>query len=228
MNDNYWVKFWRDYGAKVKNEDEQTQVLRTNNKKPVSKELWENTLKEIEQGFKVQNGDKIIELCSGNGLISRHLANQGAQVVAVDISLDLLASLEGVTNVECVNQDIRFLKFDEESFDKIIIYAGIQYLSDKDTLMLLNNVYDWLKPSGCFYIGDIPDLDKRWEFFNSKGRVKDYFDHVLNNTAIIGNWFKKDWFLNATDYIGFTSGKCLIQSDKLLNYKHRFDFIFIK
>jgi hypothetical protein len=36
MKANYWTKFWKNYATNIKDEDPQTQVLRTMNRKPIS------------------------------------------------------------------------------------------------------------------------------------------------------------------------------------------------
>ena len=60
--DNYWIDFWTDYTANLKETDEQSQVLRTQNKKPISEELWKYTLQKIDSVFEVEKGDEILDL----------------------------------------------------------------------------------------------------------------------------------------------------------------------
>ena len=72
MNDNYWVEFWKNYANDVSEKDEQSQVLRTIDKKPITEELWEFTLSKIDDVFNVLRGDNVLDLCCGNGLLSKH------------------------------------------------------------------------------------------------------------------------------------------------------------
>lgn len=228
MDKDYWIHFWNEYAASSVNKDEQSQVLRTLNKKPISKKLWEYTLTKIDETFKVIEGDYVLDLCSGNGLISKHFVDKGALVVAVDVSKNLLNNLKDIKEIETINLDIRKLKFDKSTFDKIIIYAGIQYLNDRETVHLMHNIYAWLKPNGIVFIGDVPDLSKRWNFYDTKERQKVFYDNLLTGKNIIGNWFEREWFENLTSYIGFKEGFFLVQNKKLLNANHRFDYFYIK
>ena len=226
--DNYWIDFWTDYTANLKETDEQSQVLRTQNKKPISEELWKYTLQKIDSVFEVEKGDEILDLCSGNGLIAKHFLSKGAKVVAVDISNELLKNISNVEGIEPINSDIRLLDFKTNSFNKIIFYAGIQYLNNREAILMLQNIHKWLKPGGIALIGDIPDTKKRWNFFNTIERQKVFFDNTLNDKAIVGTWFESEWFDHLTSYIGFCNGEHLVQDEKLIYSSFRFDYRYSK
>ena len=225
---NYWIDFWQNYAVSSLDKDEQSQVLRTSNKKPISEELWQLTLNEIESVLSIRPGEKVLDLCAGNGLIARQLASKGASVVAVDISDALLRNFNDVPNIRVIHSDVRSVDFDECCFDKVIIYAGIQYLDYREAVLLIRNIHRWLVPGGILFVGDIPDLDRLFRFFNTDDRQKIYFDNLLSGEAIVGHWYQKEWFQNLTNYVGFSEGKHLRQNEKLLNAHFRFDFLFRK
>ena len=91
---HYWSNFWKKYGKEAEGKDEQSQVLRTFNKEPISKELWEFTLKGIEKEIEPGSDEVMLELCCGNGLISRYFSTRFKNIVAVDISEDLVKSID--------------------------------------------------------------------------------------------------------------------------------------
>jgi cyclopropane fatty-acyl-phospholipid synthase-like methyltransferase len=228
MNDNYWVEFWKNYANDVSEKDEQSQVLRTIDKKPITEELWEFTLSKIDDVFNVLRGDNVLDLCCGNGLLSKHYIKKSATVTAVDVSNVLLRNISNIDGLTTINSDIRLLNFENNSFDKVILYAGIQYLNEKESIELIQNIYNWLKPNGCLFIGDIPDTNKRWNFYNTEDRQAVYFNNQLEGKAIVGYWFEKDWFDKLTDFIGFNEGRCHAQDDKLINSVFRFDYLYKK
>ncbi|MCP4440180.1 MAG: class I SAM-dependent methyltransferase [Aureispira sp.] len=228
MKNDYWVNFWQDYTTDITEKDEQSQVLRTFNKKPITEELWQFTLDEIDSVFNVVEGDHVLDLCSGNGLLSKHFLTKGASVAAVDISKELLTNLEGIEGIDAIHSDIRAVDFDNHTFDHILFYAGIQYLTDKEAIVLLQKIYNWLKPGGSLFIGDIPDVKKRWNFFNNEERHKVFFDNQLKGEAIVGNWFESDWFDNLTAYLGFKEGQLVEQDEKLIYSTFRFDYLYKK
>lgn len=228
MKKDYWITFWKEYGEKYNDKDAHSQVLRTLNKKPISIELWEFTLKNIDEVFPIQTKETVLDLCAGNGLLSRHFVKKGASVVAVDVSKDLLEAIIETEEIQTIHSDIRDLHFENNSFDKIIIYAGIQYLNHKEAIVLLKNIYNWLKPGGIVFIGDIPDKSKLWDFYNTEERQKAYFNNVLNEVSIVGYWFDNSWFENLTTFLGFKEGTYLAQHEQLIYSNFRFDFLYKK
>jgi len=228
MDTKYWIDFWKNYGVASNSRDPQTQVLRTLHKNPISNELWEFTLEKIDETFTVNKDDKILDLCCGNGLLSKHFVAKGAKVVAVDVSEELLSQMNGVEEIQTIYSDIRDLNFENDFFDKVIIYAGIQYLNNKESVQLLKRIYNWVKPGGTVFIGDIPDISKLWNFYDSEERKRVYFENVLNDTAIIGYWYDKNWLESLTSFIGFEEGVTITQDSKLINSNFRYDFLYTK
>ncbi len=228
MTDNYWVEFWKEYTSDLEGKDEQSQVLRTFNKEPISEDLWVFTLQKVDEDFPVKRGNKVLDLCSGNGLLSKHFVSKGASVVAVDVSSQLLKNLEGEEDVEVIISDIRKLNFENETFDHILIYAGIQYLSESESIILIQQIYSWLKPNGVLFIGDIPNVDKKWNFYNTEDRQKVYFNNILEGKSIVGNWFSKEWYDHLKSFVGFKTGKFVPQDEKLIYASFRFDYVFKK
>jgi cyclopropane fatty-acyl-phospholipid synthase-like methyltransferase len=228
MDNNYWVDFWKNYTTDVLEKDEQSQVLRTFDKKPITDELWGFTLNKIDEVFNVNEGDNVLDLCCGNGLLSKHYNNKGAKVTAVDVSSALLDNISKIDGITAINSDIRSLNFENNSFEKVILYAGIQYLNDKESIELIQNIYNWLKPNGCLFIGDVPDVKKRWDFYNTEERQAVYFNNQLEGKAIVGHWFEKDWFDKLTNFIGFNEGIYHAQDDKLIYSIFRFDYLYKK
>lgn len=228
MEKDYWINFWKTFTDNFSDKDAQTQVLRTLNKKPISEKLWDFTLQQIDQSFKVENGDRVLDLCAGNGLFSKHFAAKGASVTAVDISSELLKQLEFEERIDTITSDIRLVEFNAEYFDNVFFYAGIQYLTDKEAIELLLKIYRWLKPGGSLFIGDIPDLERRWIFFDNESRREAYFSNKLANKAIVGNWFEKNWFYYLGNYVGFSNAKYIPQHEDLIYSKFRFDYCYLK
>lgn len=230
MNSDYWVDFWKNYTNNLVSQDEQTQVLRTFNKTPIDDSLWEFTLETITSPLKLSQSDKVLELCCGNGLIARNIAERVNNVTAVDVSTNLIEELKkkNYKNINAFSMDIRKLDFDFQSFDKIVIYAGIQYLNEAETIAMFEKLYKWLKPNGILFVGDIPDYDKIWDFYNSKEREKVFFDNRKLSKDIVGVWYKKDFFEKLCSYAGFKKYKILKQHDKLIYSSFRYDLIATK
>ncbi len=223
---DYWAEFWKSYGKEASTKDEQTQVLRTFNKEPISKTLWKFTLQGIERQIAPRSDDTMLELCCGNGLISRYFSPKVHTVTSVDISDDLLRSIDCLEypNIKLVSSDIRELNYEDCSFSKVIIYAGIQYLTLAETTKLFERVYRWLKPGGIFFIGDIPNNDKRWIFYNTPERQVVYFQNLKEGKDVVGTWFSPDFFEKLSEFVGFSSSDIIPQHTDLIYSSFRYDY----
>ena len=227
---DFWVDFWNTYAKNSKVQDEHSQVLRTLNKEPISNDIWEFTLTTIENAIEPKKDDNLLELCCGNGLISRHLSPKVKNITAIDISVELINTIDTskYSNIKALDSDIRCLTYDDKAFDKIIIYAGIQYLNYSETIKLFEQIYTWLKPGGILFIGDIPDKDKLWAFYNTPEREAVYFNNTKEEIDVVGTWFEKDFFYKLGDFIGFSTGEVIEQDKKLIYSNFRYDFKLIK
>jgi cyclopropane fatty-acyl-phospholipid synthase-like methyltransferase len=225
MDDNYWTNFWIEHGKISKESHQQQQVLRTFNKKVIDDQRWDKTLMEIFNILKVKRNNDILEVFSGNGLITQALSPICQSITAVDVSEDLLKKLVKYENVTTMQCDVRSLDFNEIFFDKIIVYAGLQYLNYKEVIHFLQKAKKWTKPGGNIYIGDIPDIDKIWEFYNSTEREAAYFESITSGKPIIGTWFNKLYLQKLAKFCGFKHAE-IIEQKKFMIYSHfRFDML---
>lgn len=228
MRNDYWPNFWKKHAEETADKDPQIQVLRTRNKIPIDDETWAVTVSAIEGKLNIHQDDIVLELCSGNGLLSRKFAETAQHVTSVDVSESLLKALENINNIRPIVSDIRDLDFEANSFSKVIIYAGLQYFSDREVIKLFESVFSWLKEDGLFYIGDIPDRDKRWVFYDNKERESDYFTALKNGQPIIGNWLDCQFMEKLANYVGFSNAEKISQTEEMIYSSFRYDFIVRK
>ena len=226
---NYWINFW-NHSTILKNEDLQCQIGRTINKRPISSDLWLKTVDHIKELTKLDKWDEIIDICSGNGLLSIPFAQKCKNVTAVDISEKLLnrIDLSVYPNIRTIVADVRTLQFKKNSFSKAVLYFALQHFTERETILLFQSVYNWLKPDGLFYVGDIPDSEKIFVYFNSKERQTAYFNSVLSMKPVLGSWFSKKFLENLAQYVGFKKYIIFNQPDYQINSHYRFDILLEK
>jgi len=229
MND-FWKKFWVDHAQATSSDSLQHQVLRTINKQPVSDAEFQEILKDIEEKLAIDRNDVILDLCCGNGLITSYLAPKCKKIIGVDFAQDLVRQIDLVRhpNISIVVEDIRKVQFEQETIDKVIIYAGIQYLTEKDTISLFESVLNWMKKNGVCFIGDVPDRSRLWDFFNNDQRQGAYFDALKKDAPLIGAWFESQWLKNLGKHVGFNKVDILAQPHHLPYSHYRFDVILRK
>ena len=225
MSTQRWLDFWRAHGRSAAGDDPQTQVLRTFNKQPIAPKRWTETLAYLDRLLPVGPADELLDLCCGNGLFSAHFARRAARITAVDVSPDLLEALarQGLPNVTTLCSDVRDLDFADGVFSRILLYAGIQYLSESEVVRLLRNMQRWLKPEGLLFIGDIPDRAKLWSFYNTPDRRKQYFDNCMSDCDVVGTWFDSAWMLRLAEVAGFQRVELIPQPPEQIYAHFRFD-----
>lgn len=223
----HWVSFWSDYQTDVANKDEQSQVLRTRNKQPIDQRKWEITLDTVSRQLELQPDDKLLDLCCGNGLFTAAFGPRIASVEAVDISSVLTSRLaaRGQPNVRVLTSDMRDAQFAQQSFSKILWYAGIQYIDESDIVAMIRRIRGWMMPGGILLIGDIPDRSKLWDYFNDDTRRDAYFDGLEQRKPIIGSWLDAGWIERLCLASGFVSAKAVVQHEELIYADFRYDLI---
>ena len=75
-------------------------------------------------------GDRILDLAAGTAVSSAPLAKAGAQVVAADFSLGMLAAARPHAGVELVAADALHLPFADATFDAVTISFGLRNVVD--------------------------------------------------------------------------------------------------
>lgn len=224
MSEHYWTNFWVEHGESSSEQNPQSRVFRTLNKKPITEENWKETLEFISEKMALESNHRMLDLCGGNGLIAKALAEQCQDVVVVDISDGLLKAIgERTPNVKAIQGDMREVSFDDQSFDRVLCYAALQYLTLPESVDLFKRIYGWLKPGGKLFLGDIPDAGRQWEFFNSAERRSAYFGKLAAGEQIVGTWFDKTWLTHLAEHTGFVGSEITDQPENQIYSWFRFD-----
>jgi cyclopropane fatty-acyl-phospholipid synthase-like methyltransferase len=225
--DNYWIKFWQTDQI-VHKPTPHEKVGRTIGGVPISDAQWKNVLDDLERYLELKPHDRLLDIGAGSGVISIPFSETAAHVTALDLSATLLEEMKGRENISTVVANALEVHFERECFDKIVIYFAIQHFTEQQTLVLLEKAFQWLKPGGILYIGDIPDASRKFRFFNTPERQAAYFSSVKRQEPIIGTWFDKEFFLNLAAYLGFSSATIIEQPEAFMNAHYRFDSKFVK
>lgn len=119
----------------------------------------ENYLNSFEKG-KVGEilgdiaGKKVLDVGAGTGRLSVSLANAGAEVIALDVSEEMLKVLQKKNpRIKIAVGEAEDLPFDDNSFD--IVTAAFLIVHLKDLGSFFDEVYRVLKPGGKFLVTNI-------------------------------------------------------------------------
>jgi len=224
---DYWKSFWLLHGKENQNTEPQVQVLRTLNKQPVTPETFAAIMDSVSAMLKSEPDLDMLDLCCGNGLITKEFIGRVGSVTAVDLSEELVSKVKiGMSeNVTTLAADARIVDFPESSFDRILLYAGLQYFSEIETVELFLRLRRWIREGGLVVLGDIPDSTRRWNFFNSLERENAYFEGLKSGKPLVGYWFDPSWLEKLANYAGFASAKLHPQPAALPYQHYRFDLV---
>jgi len=116
---------------------------------PAGKLRWARRVKMLSDHL--QPGMSVLELGCGAGYFTRELAQSGADIVAIDVSPELLEIARSNTsapNVRYENQNAYELSYPDSAFDSIV---GSSVLHHLEIEAALREIYRVLKPNGTIY-----------------------------------------------------------------------------
>lgn len=99
----------------------------------------------------VVQGQRVLDLGSGNGYFDLELGRRGYEVVAVDRVariVDAARQMQADEFVEFVASDLREVQFDRGSFDAVTMFGVLGLMSVEDDTALMERCFEWLRPGG--------------------------------------------------------------------------------
>lgn len=229
--DNYWKNNFNDDTVIGTGKNLQTNIARTKKGQHVSGKDWAKTIQYLANILDINKESNVLELCCGNGVLLGELAPLCQRAVGVDYSDKLLIQFKerySFSNLKMVHSDVRTFEIEPNIFNTILIYFSIQHFNERDSFLLIENCIQNLKTNGYIYIGDIPDLEKKWSYINKKEYHQDYFKRVVNSTPKIGYWFQKDFFRAMNSCFPQVTFEIITQPHYQINSNHCFDVLIKK
>jgi 2-polyprenyl-3-methyl-5-hydroxy-6-metoxy-1,4-benzoquinol methylase len=222
-----WERYWNEFPNTFPEQYFLEQVGKTVNKKPISDETYKEILKSILCNLKIYYNDDVLDLCCGNGLITKSISYYCKSISGIDFSkklIEIAKSHNSEKNIEyiCgdVNEICNFLK--DRTFSKIFLYEALQHFDTEQFEKLLVNLRCLMKKRWVLFIGSVPDKNKKWKFYNTVGRKLSYIWRVINNDEAIGTWWDKNLIRQICDKSNLHV-QFLKQNYKLHTAHYRFD-----
>lgn len=229
MQTAFWKKYWASQ-ERTSHLNSFNQVGRTIKQQPPNQKAWGKTLTFVRKKMEVTSKDTLVDICCGNGILSLFFSDYVKEIFAIDYSKPLLDSFvaKDKPNVSLIFNDINTFDFNNIQYNKVIFYFSIQHFTETEVVKLLRKLKDSISENGVIYIGDIPDVNLKWDFFCTTSYKADFFSALEKNESIIGNWFQKDFFINASNYLGFKECTIIKQPEYMFFHKYRFDVLLKK
>jgi SAM-dependent methyltransferase len=116
---------------------------------PAGKLRWARRVKMLSRHL--GPGMNVLELGCGTGYFTRELARSGADIVAIDVSPELLEIAKAkcsASNVRYEIQNAYALSYRDDVFDSVVGSSVLHHLEIEEAL---REIYRMLKPSGTIY-----------------------------------------------------------------------------
>ncbi|MFC2135033.1 class I SAM-dependent methyltransferase [Bacteroidota bacterium] len=231
-----WKKFWQNYRVVPIHgfEDLLFQVGLTVNGKPVSKEVFDQIIKDISNNLNLCKSDNVLDLCCGNGVITYTISKYVQTVYGVDYSKPFLknakdfnSSLNIVYHLADINNREQMIStLGKSKLNKVYMYGSLAYFTKYQFIELLKTLTEISQADTIFFFGGILDEERIWYFFNSIKRKLVYLIRIklFRKDPAIGTWWKKKQIKEISEANGF---QCVIlEQNKILHTSHyRFDIL---
>jgi SAM-dependent methyltransferase len=116
---------------------------------PAGKLRWARRVKML--GSHLRPGMIVLELGCGTGTFTRELARSGADVIAIDVSAELLEiarANHSAPNVHYQTENAYALSYPDAAFDSVVGSSVLHHLEVEEAL---RNIYRVLKPGGTIF-----------------------------------------------------------------------------
>ena len=221
-----WKTFWND-SPQVRDPDPCRQVGRTFRNVGFSEGQLAILVERLLCFLDASPDKTLLDLACGNGLVTTRLAPRFRHVTAVDFSAPLIEvarSRFSATNVEYLLGDAVVLDGVHGPFDCALISAAVQHLTIAQLRSIFQQLKTRVRPGGCIVLGDVPDAERKWNFYRGvQGRSR-YGVDLLRRKAIIGSWWRSTTLLELALECGWTLA-IHYQTPDLPNYYFRFDAV---
>lgn len=167
------------------------QVKRTVNGNPVDQQQIDMIVNTVINCLELSKDDVLLDLCCGNGALTKYFMDVCTYGTGVDISKHLII----VANKYFANENFEFIENDvlnfvktalnTQKYTKAVAYGGFQYLSvdaAKECLSCLNERFTNLKK---FFIGNLPDAAQQNFFYSKRNSTPHNLD---DHTSPLGVW----------------------------------------
>jgi SAM-dependent methyltransferase len=200
-----WQSFWSSYRASTaaKEDDLFVQVGKTLNGQPIPQPIFRRMVEGIGRKLELKNGQFLLDLCCGNGLITFELARRVSNITAVDFTRHLIESacaFKAAPNIDYVCDDvlrpIAELVGGTRTPDVVLMNDSLAYFHPCGLATLLRNIMNARQSLPFrFLVTGIPDHARKQNFYNTPERMA---RHVQNETAGsvvndgMGRWWHGD------------------------------------
>lgn len=220
----YWRRHFDDNAQKFNSLKKQVDM--TIGGQEVDDRQVELRVDSIVKNLRLASQDVLLDLCCGNGLLTKKISKYVSHIYAIDFSEGLISIAKAKNNSDNITYIIGDItKMDYGAFpnvNKVCLYSCVQYL-DNEGLKGLLKALSQLK-NILVYMSNIPDKQKIWDYYNTEQKKAFYLRTLKEGKPHIGTWWERNEVQKLAMEYGFSAE--FIEINKEINTSYyRFDVI---
>ena len=204
-----WKKFWNEYPATIDETAFLVQVGHTVSGKPYSAGQFADMVSSIRAALGLGPDHRLLDVCCGNGVITRELARSCGRVVGVDFSGPLIETarrfnrLANITYETMDALDLEQASFAGEGpFDRINMYAALQHFHTGDLARLLEGMLRHVVGDFVILIGGVLDAERKHAFLDTPEKQAMYEEYCRQGRDRLGTWWDKSFVVETCHMLG--------------------------
>ncbi len=231
-----WLEYWDNHGnIKINNEQDLLyQVGKTVSSEPIDDNQFNIIVKNIIRDLQITAKDNVIDLCCGNGLLTKSIATNAGFVLGIDFSAKMINNANYYNtgnNIEYLQHDVKKINeltniIKSKHINKVIIYDALAYFSAQEFSAILESLNQMLVSNHSILLGNVLFHKKRWKFYNSFKRKLNYFikHKFLGKTTVLGKWWQYNELHSIVNRFNYKM-KIIDQDSKLYSAHYRIDIL---
>ncbi len=172
-------------------------------------------INDITNGLSLNKNDSLLDLCCGNGAITHKLSKTCRNIVAIDLSKELISIAKkqfSAENIIYEHRDVYSLtkQFGHSlNINKVLMFAALQHFKKNDLADLLLLIFSICGSDTRIFFGFVTDNSYKWKFHNSPKKKILYYTRRLLKYDKMGTWWQKDYIAEVCHSLNLT---CTFQS----------------
>lgn len=226
---SYWKSYY-DLSSQQFDDSLLKQVGKTVNGQEIPELQLKLMVENVANVLRLNSKDFVVDLCCGNGLLTKQLAPLVKEVVGVDFTANLIDTAKRYNNyhnIEYLNLDI--LSLDHKYFSglkKFLMYEALQHFSVEQLASLLDEL-SHLGTGSLIFFGSIPNKEKLSVYYDTEEKHAFYMQRENEGMPHIGQWWLMDEIARLASIRGFKA-TFLSQEPTLYTAYYRFDVLLEK
>ncbi|PTW55740.1 methyltransferase family protein [Breoghania corrubedonensis] len=195
---NKLADFYEARVAHTAPDDLLSQVGHTEGGHPIDAKQLAYITGRIAELLDLRPDDRLLDLCCGNGAITRCLAPRAGSITAIDLTPALIATARchaAAANISYDVGDALTYGLAErppgDHFDKVLVYAALQHFRKSQLNDLIDSISGCTRSGACVVLGFVPERSRRGTFFKTPRQKATYLLRLLFGRDHIGTWWRR-------------------------------------